>query len=340
MKGMNNMKTKILFCTLTVALSVLAGVSFAEVNVPTVEFSGFADILWRVDEDDGEGEDFFIGQAEIDLATNLDGVINLEMAVAYDADAGSFGLGALVMDLALLGEDEGSLHHSDVIQNAGLLIGQMDVPFGIDWLFYPSIDRYLITGPLAVSGTHDGWNDLGVAAYIETSGFNAVIYRFNGSGYEAPFVPGDSASGDAGCAWGSRVGLHTVLPNIEIGTSFASIITGDGDQSSTLLGFDAQWATGAFSAKGEYIIQKIGLDTAHELEHKGSYIEGMYHSGRFFVLSRYGLFTPEGSDFLEESRVCLGAGYVIQDGGELRIEHQISIDNAPEQTMAQFVVAF
>jgi hypothetical protein len=333
------MNTKTTLITFLMIMLLTAGNSPAELELPSVEFSGFADVLWQIDNGPEDSEDFAIGQAEIDLAASLSDRVNLEMALAYDPDSGSFGLGALVMDLALLGSGENHFHHSNTIENAGLLIGQMDVPFGIDWMFYPSLDRQFITGPLVVADTHDGWNDLGIAVYLETSLLNAVIYRLNGTGYEAPFLPDDSVGGDISGAFGGRLGLNA-LSGFELGGSFASIGNQDGDQVSSLWGVDAQWATGPVYFKGEYIVQKVGLDAALELQHDGSYVEGMYHPGGYFLLARYGSFSPEGDEFSRESRVCLGAGYVVQDGAEIRLEHQIGIDVAPDRTVAQFVVGF
>ena len=121
-----------------------------EIEIPPLELSGFADILWQIHDPEFGTETFALGQAEIDLATSLEDRIDVEMAVAYDPDAGSFGLGALVMDFRLFGDPESHFFSFDGVDHAGLVIGQMDVPFGIDWMVYPSIDRKLITGPLVV----------------------------------------------------------------------------------------------------------------------------------------------------------------------------------------------
>lgn len=333
------MKREFLHLTVGGLLLLMSGIATAEAELPAVEFSGFADIQWWIEDGPGEGEDFAIGQAELDLAASLSDKVNLEMALAYDPDLGGFGLGALVMDLSLVGSDENSFHQSGTIENAGIIIGQMDVPFGIDWLFYPSISRQFITGPLAVASTHDGWNDLGGALYFETAIFNAIFYRLNGTGYAAPYLPEGEPDVEIGSAGGGRLGI-TPLAAVEIGGSFASIVNIDGEQTSSLLGLDAQWAAGSFSAKGEYITQKVAQDSATELEHTGLYVEGMYHPGGYFLLARYGQFTPEGDTFMQETRLCIGAGYVLEPGAELRIEQQFGIDEMPDLTVAQLVIGF
>ena len=78
---------------IAVTLLLVGGLGFAqEIEIPPVEISGFADILWQIDDPEMLTETFALGQAEIDLAASLEDRIDVEMAVAYDPDAGSFGL--------------------------------------------------------------------------------------------------------------------------------------------------------------------------------------------------------------------------------------------------------
>ncbi len=103
---------------------------------------------------------------------------------------------------------------------------------------------------------------------------------------------------------------------------------------------DAQWTMGPIYAKGEYIFQKVGLDSPDSLEHTGYYVEGMYHPGKYFLLARFGNFSSDEISEIEESRLCLGAGYVVLEGAEIRLEQQFGMDGMPNQTLAQFVVGF
>ncbi len=333
------MRGKTRICLVIGMVLMSFGSSWAEIRPEQVEFSGFADVMWQLDGPVDSGEDFAIGQAEIDLAATVGDRINLEMALAYDPESGNFGLGALVMELALLGQGEHHFHHSEIIENAGVVIGQMDVPFGIDWMFYPSLDRQFITGPMAVSGTHGGWNDLGVSAFLETSHFNGIICRLNGTGYEPSYLPEAETGAAAGSAWSARLGTK-VYAGLELGGSLASISTEAGDHLSALWGLDAQWAAGPLSAKGEYIKQSVAEDSPDARDHTGSYLEAMFHPDSCFLLARYGIFDPDGDLWSRQKRLCLGAGYVVQPGAELRFEQQLGLDDLEDRSVAQFVVGF
>lgn len=303
--------------------------------IPPVDISGFADVLWHIDDPDRGKESFALGQAEIDLASSIAERIDVEMAVAYGSESETFGLRALVVDIRLLGDSES--HYSDVdwIRHGGLVIGQMDVPFGIDWMVYPSIDRKLISGPLAVAGTHDGWNDVGAAFYLENPVGNAIFYALNGTGYSPPDRIDETIGGDIGNAYGGRAAF-ALFSVAELGCSNAVVQTRGKKATSQLWGADAQWARGAFSCKGEFIRQILGLDAERKLTRDGWYAQGMFHPDRYFLVARYGSLDTDGS----VSRVCCGAGYVLADQAEIRSEYQAGFDGVEDRFLAQIVVGF
>jgi hypothetical protein len=340
-KEARNMDRKWLLVLLMLAIGLSFGLESRaqEPILMPVEISGFADILWRIDEPDVGAETFALGQAEIDLASTVGDRIDVEVAVAYDPESETFGLGALVADIRLFGESESHFQDVDWIEHGGLVVGQMDVPFGIDWLVYPSIDRKLISGPLAVAGTHDGWGDLGAAFYVENRAGNAVFYFLNGTGYCPPDQDEATIGGDIGNAYGGRAGL-TLFSGAEVGASNAVILTRGRDTTSQLWGADAQWASGMLSCKAEFIRQIIGLDADLELTHDGWYVQGMVHPERTFLVARYGSFASGGDSGECVSRVCCGAGLALADQAEIRAEYQAGLDGMKDRILAQIVVGF
>ncbi len=57
----------------------------------------------------------------------------------------------------------------------------------IDWNVYLSIDRNIVSGPIAVENIHDFWNDYGIQLYLESRLFNTVVYVTNSFGYQAGY---------------------------------------------------------------------------------------------------------------------------------------------------------
>jgi hypothetical protein len=121
---------------------------------------GFGDLLATF-RDETDGRTFDVGQAEVDMEGELTDRLAMSLAIAYDE--GSFGIGALTVDYSAWFADE-SRPPMLGIENVTVGGGQFDVPFGIDYHVYPSIDRKLVSSPLIVENTHDSWNDYG--AYV------------------------------------------------------------------------------------------------------------------------------------------------------------------------------
>ena len=309
--------------------------------LPGLEISGFMDFLFSTEDNNPVEDDFGLNQAELDFDAATSQYSAISVAVAYDGEA--FGLGAATLQFGLAGSEEGHLHNCSTFNSSGLIIGMFDVPFGIDWLFYPSIDRKLVSGPLAVAGTHDGWNDLGVSAYATTDWLNAVVYATNGFG-QAYVDPDDVDELEVELAseraFGGRVGL-TPTTDVEMGSSFAYFPGETDDSSMTMLGFDLQWTLDAFYLKGEYISHKHEYNTTTSLTDDGYYIQGMYELGSSFLVARYGQFEVDDPDAEAEERFSVGAGTVLTGASELRFEHQFGLsDNLEDTWVMQVVVGF
>ncbi|MFC1493219.1 hypothetical protein ACFL6O_04605 [candidate division KSB1 bacterium] len=297
------------------------------VELAAIEITGFGDFS-RVGGSEEENS-YQFGQVEVDLETNIDERIVIAAAIAFDPGSETFGMGAFTVDFRLFGSEEGHFKTHDHINTSGIVVGQFDVPFGLDWMVYPSIDRKLVSGPLAIENQHDYWNDYGIQGYIDTKWFNAVAFGTNGFGYDEVEMK---------MALGGRVGLK---PHefVEVGSSYASFLNEDERADMQMLGFDLQFGYQAFSFKGEYILREHGLNGDEKVRSDGYYAQGMYDFGKYFVVSRYGKFTPvfDGEEHI--ARFTGGLGYVLTDGCELRFEYQAN-ENAGSLSFMQLVVGF
>ncbi len=308
----------------------------AEESAPSdLEITGFADFNYVVPSAEETSASYGFGQIEIDLATGIGDYIGVEAALAYDPDAETFGSGAFVVDVSLFGSEGDHYLTMTGIDHGGVLAGQFDVPFGIDLNVYPSIDRKLVSGPLVVEHTHDGWNDHGVQFYVEQSKFNLVAYSSNGFGY----VYADTVDVEMKSALGGRLGF-TPFDMLELGGSYATFTNEDDKSDMTLTGVDLQFSYGGFSLKSEYILHAMGLEADETVTNSGYYAQGMYEFGNFFVVGRQGLFSTDVDGVDDLTRTSIGGGWVIAEGAELRVEQQINSENDEKVTFIQLVVGF
>jgi len=276
-----------------------------------VEWSGFFDILYADSQERGDGT-FDYGQFEVDLAVSLSECISAEGALAYNADEGFVELGAGFVDFHLFGSEEGHRVRGGALTHSGLIVGQFDVPFGIDYRVIPSVDRKLVTPPLVNQMTIDSWNDWGIQLYGATDRANVVLFGVNGSA--------------GGQAIGGRIGV-TPVEGSEVGGSYAFDMNGDGEVVSTVLGVDAGISWDVLSVKGEYMMAEDDKTKDVSWEHAGFYVQGTCDleeaTGRpAFVVLRYGVWSPDDDAADGLDRLTAGLGYRLADGVEVRCELQ------------------
>ncbi len=300
-----------------------------------IEYSGFADILYNHDLSDDGVSGFSYGQFEVDLSAAVMEGVTFEGALAYNADDGVFEAGAGFFDIQLLGSDS-DVDHDGLIKQSGLMIGQFDVPFGIDYLQIPSPDRLLVSGPLLNQKTIDGWNDVGLNLYGELSFLNFNLFAVNGW--------------QNGFALGGRLGLP-VGDLLELGASFSTQTTeNDTGATPNILGLDLQAKLGSITTRLEYqqanAIEEGNVDAlTNTHEHKGYYLEVDLDlepalNLPLFAVGRYGGWKMDEDDM---ERITAGLGYRVVEVFQLRVEYLSDSDTEGEKQniiTVQTVISF
>ncbi len=336
-----------------------AGWAGTGVAQPLLRFSGFGDL--RYESGDARPEDgrerYGIGQAELDLDSNVSDAVSLDAAIWFDAERSHFELGAFAIDFRLWGGEEGHWRQTTWLDNSGIVIGQFDVPFGIDWQVNTSIDRRTVSMPLVVEETHGGWNDLGINGYAGTDRFNGTLFVLNG--FDREVSDADLGTGPVALssqyACGGRIGLAPI-DGLEVGGSYAYLPSDDEGgaagvtpRAMSLIGTDAQVARGSISLRGEYVAHHLEMDVeasagaevaAHTYarDNTGFYTTAMCDLGRYFVIARFDRFVPGRSEPIE--RLCGGGGWVVREQCEVRVEYQARWHNEPDVAYVQLAVGF
>ncbi len=303
---------------------------------PSVGISGFGDIYTQIGKNEVNENRMQLGQVEIDLETRIGGKIEIAAAIAYAPYEETFGLGQFTVNIPLFGEEIKHFFVSSDIKQSGIIAGLFDVPFGLDWMVYPSIDRKLISVPVVVEYTHNCWNDYGVQIYTNNDWFNGVLFSTNGFGYEIHNESGTPLTIDTKLSLGGRLGIKPV-DIIELGTSYAKMFDHRNRENMYLSGADIQFSYNNLFLKGEYIFHSADLLFYRS---NGFYLQGMYDFNSFFLVTRYDRFSTDSFEQIEYSQGSLGAGWIIINGCEMRYEYQVSFLKGENTNYLQLVVGF
>jgi hypothetical protein len=301
-----------------------------------LKITGFGDFVATIQQQN-IGNTFAIGQVEIDLESDLTDRTALTLCFAYDE--GTFAIGAFTLDYAAweLKEDQSSPFAGITSFTVGG--GKYDVPFGIDWHVYPSIDRKLVSVPLVVENTHNCWNDYGGYASVEARWCNATVFGANGFCYEETDHAGEVLRTENEFALGGRLGI-TPHEIIEIGGSYASVLGQEESLNMELVGVDLQFHLGNLSVKGEYIVHGFKNNDGEDYTNDGYYLQGLYNIGPWFVVMREGQFYPEKQERANISQFIGGIGCSLGGQVELRFEYQVNSNGIDNVASLQVVMGF
>jgi hypothetical protein len=333
------LKSPLIISTMLCMLAAAPAIAITVHETP-LEITGFMDLQFTTDEATPGERDFRLGQAELDFSACLSGNSCACVAVAYDPYTETFGLGAATIEFLVAGRGSDCRHHYEKWQRSGFVVGQFDIPFGIDWLVYPSVDRRTITAPDAVAATHAGWNELGVGFFIEADRYTLRAWLANG-------LDGELATGadePVPLATESSVGARaSVLPaaGVECGVSVAEFAAVADDQAMTMVGVDAQAKREPWAVKAEYISHRLDFGAGAEFTNRGGYAQGTRDFTGWYLFGRYDNVDVGQTGLADLESVSGGLGLGVAALAELRLEYRAALDDAqPDLWLAQLVAAF
>jgi hypothetical protein len=303
-----------------------------------INLFAFGDVYYRLGDAGRDG--FAIGQAELDLEMELAAPLSVSVSVAYDSATQTFGLGGFAADGRWFGKDEHHLFRTQAVETSGVLVGLFDVPFGIAYLEYPSVENRLVTQPSAVEATHGGWSDLGVQAYVDLGRMNAVAWFVNGYAYVDPTAPPpdpDPANPDAEVSpplqtpdysVGARLGAKPAEA-LELGASYAAFLV-ERQLGLMFAGADVQGHLGQFALKAEYILQCFNCAEMDDSMTHGAYALARYDVEPAYATARYSAVWAEGQERADR----LSGGLGVHVFKNARIQSEVTFDLEREETVA------
>jgi hypothetical protein len=306
-----------------------------------LDISGFFDVLGSYQESAYDNTELGLGQVEIDLAAQVSPAVTLGISPIYNNEDADLEVGAAEVDILLASGRTG------FITSVNLAAGMFDVPFGIDYHCYCSIDRKLVTTPRAVLRTHGCWSDFGARLDLESTWGNLTAYAVNGFASSADVLDVDvtlqtgeetyeSVDTSPANALGTRLGI-TPVSGLEIGGSLA-IGLNESDRSEMILtGADLQYTWAGLELTGEYIFHSLNRSIDRQ-NNQGYYIQGLYTVGRAFLVGRYDTFKSYHEAW--DGDLSAGCGYEIAEGVEFRAESVFCEDSDANQSYLQLAVAF
>jgi len=315
-----------------------------------LSLTGFFDIISSYQAVAIDNGRYALNQAELDIEKELSRGISVEAAIAYDDELKSFGIGAAIIDMHPFGEQGEHLHPVLGITHSGIMAGKFDVPFGIEWQEYASIDRKLISTPEIVEATHEEWNDIGIQLYAENSKADISIYGVNGfesmaettwmklnletNLYEEQI---DQINTTPDNAFGGRIGIKP-LTHLEVGASYAWGINKSHKPEMTLKGLDCSFDDGIVNLKSEYIEHEKNRSISKETT-KGYYIQGSYQFGKPFAVLRL-CSLKDDQENVRHDQLSFGCGYSLSERAEVRCEYSVNSGAVEDVLNFQLAVGF
>ena len=276
--------------------------------------TGFMDVVFASHTVDPEQPLLAINQAEISVEAVVAPRIAMSITPAWDGETMSLATAYVQFDRHSTDEYYFSRH----LSGYGMLVGRFDVPFGLDWMAYPSIDRPLITPPDAVLGTHGGWNADGILVLGGVGIVNGILHATGGYDFARETMDGGQ-EWQARHAEGGRVGL-VPLTGLSLGASGA-IVTAAHDRELHLSGLDAMLRTGRLDLRAEIIRHRTEADGLHTTD-EGWYVQGQWDPGPAYVIARWDVML----DGIDDTRsLSLGAGVPLNPWVILRSEYSAAV---------------
>ncbi len=247
---------------------------FSTIALAQTEISGFFDAVGVANFSNTKESRFLINQFELDLSYLHQSHFSVGTALAYNNESESMELAMAFIHYSF---NDGPVKHPrrvETYDHSALLIGKFDMPFGLDYLSYASIDRPTISQPLVIEKTIAGWNDIGIDYHLFKNNLKFDVWAVNG------FTSGVSVGGNI---------RYKFFPFLEIGFSHSTDIDNFKSVNDWLSGVDFQINTEIFEIKSEFLwmkgVYEGAVDTVLNNE--------MHHGGYFQILTHLDKYVSE-----------------------------------------------
>jgi len=331
------MKNLFNFFVITFLLFVFPKNSYAQ-----TELSGFFDAVGIANFLDTKESKFLINQFELDFSYSHESHFSVGSAIAYNSETENMELAMAFVHYSF---DEGPGKHPRRVEgydHSALLVGKFDIPFGLDYLSYASIDRPTITQPLVIEKTIAGWNDIGIDYHLFKGNLRFDVWAVNG------FNDGVGLGGNV---------RYKFFPFLEIGVSHSTDINNFQKVNDWLSGLDFMINTEVVEIKSEFLWMKgvyEGIvDTVLNNEmHHGGYIQVLTELEEWIevplsVTLRFGGWQCSGETSSSaddtQRRYTAAIGYLLHENLSVRLEGAINTYNHSETEklgLLQLVVGF
>ncbi len=315
---------------------------FSTVIIAQTEMSVFFDAVGISNFNNTKESRFLINQFELDFSYLHQSHFSVGSAVAYNNESENLELAMAFIHYSL---EDGPVKHPrrvETYDHSALLIGKFDMPFGLDYLSYASIDRPTISQPLVIEKTIAGWNDIGIDYHLFKNNIKFDIWAVNGF--------------NAGIGLGGNI-RYKFFPFLEVGLSHSSDIDNFKSVNDWLSGVDMKINTETFEIKSEFLwskgVYEGTVDTVLNNEiHHGGYFQILTHLNKFITLPisltlRFGNWkcTGNSNNKIDDAqhRYTVALSYLLDDNLTARFEISKNYYNtAPSETFGiiQVVVGF
>ncbi|MFZ5433914.1 MAG: hypothetical protein ACOZB3_09090, partial [Calditrichota bacterium] len=266
------------------------------------------------------------------------------LGVAFDE---SFTIGVATMSYSLIRNESEDEDASPFFGNWTATAGQFDVPFGLDYHKYASVDRLTVTQPLICEQSHGGWNDIGLLNTLETEigSLDAWVVKGIDSRIwdSAEEVPEDVADDDprwtdvpSQVSGGMQLNVSPIA-DVDFGCSVTRGWSEERSPAFSLIGLHAQGGWKNSSIKTEFIRAVKAEMTAPQVT-RGFYVEVLQAFDPVFVIGRV--------DYVEDAKADImhyysaGGGVMITEGLEWRTEYQMHSETHEGRVLFQVVAGF
>ena len=323
-------------------IAIIVQIFFSTIIIAQTEISGFFDAVGISNFNNTKESQFLINQFELDFSYLHQSHFSVGSAVAYNNESGNMELAMAFIHYSF---DDGPVKHPrrvETYDHSALQIGKFDMPFGLDYLSYASIDRPTISQPLVIEKTIAGWNDIGVDYHLFKNNLKFDVWVVNGF--------------NTGVGIGGNI-RYKFFPFLEVGLSHSTDIDNFKSVNDWLSGVDIKIDTETFEIKSEFLwmkgVYEGAVDTVLNNEmHHGGYFQILTHLNKFIKLPisltlRYGNWecAENSNDEIDDAqqRYTAALSYLLDNNLTARFElskNDYSIASSETFGILQVVVGF